>query len=311
MARSKSSFQIGLEYYPVKAIFQLIAALPSCWAEVLCHRMLRLLLFFLRKRRSLVDGNIAASFPDLSLLERQHLLDNSLGYLAKGITVFVRIPRWKNLNPPWLIPHNPHYLEEALARGQGVLCFTAHFGCWEMMANDVLKRFPHVAIAYRSLDNPRLDRLVADVRSSRGGFLIPRQHLLRQGIRLLKANGILGILIDQNYAPGGVFVDFFGRLAATVPVTSILARRTGATVLPVHNRWIGEELHIFWEAPFELSTQTDSRQAVAEDTAVMTQTVERWVREDPAQWLWLHNRWKRQPKEGEQIFRVQPDSLVQ
>lgn len=303
MARSKTPLQIRLEYYPIRALWRLLLLLPDRWAETACYAVLKGLMFFISKRRALVDQNLAASFPQLTKGDRRRIFQESLQNLAKGITVFVRMPRWKKQPPPWLIHHDLRHIEESIARGRGTLCFTAHYACWELMAYDVMRRYRHVAIVYRELDNPRLERLVAGVRTAAGGTGIPRQHLLRQGIKFLRTNGVIGFLVDQNFAPGGVFVDFFGRLAATVPVLSVLARRTGSTIIPVHSRWIGKELHVFWEAPLALSARPELDLATAEDTAVMTKTVEKWIREDPAQWLWLHNRWKRRPREGDLIFR--------
>jgi KDO2-lipid IV(A) lauroyltransferase len=111
----------------------------------------------------------------------------------------------------------------------------------------------------------------------------------------MKQNGVLGILVDQNFAAEGVFVNFLGKLASTTPLVSILARRTGAIVLPVHNHWDGRHLRIIWEKPMPLSREADVKRAIQEDTQTMTDYVERWIREDPGQWLWMHNRWKRQP----------------
>ncbi len=303
MARSKTPLQIRLEYYPIRVLWCILLWLPRPWSEAICRAVLKLVMVFIPKRRALVEESLAASFPELDPAARAQIFKGSLENLAKGIPVFVRMPQWKKNPPSWLIHHDIHHIEESIKRGKGTLCFTAHYGCWELMAYDVMRRYQHVGIVYRELDNPWIEKLVVNVRTAAGGIGIPRQHLLRQGIKFLRDNGVIGFLIDQNFAPGGVFVDFFGRLAATVPVISILARRTGATILPVHNRWIGDKLHVFWEPPLVLSTKPMIEQSTAEDTAVMTKTVERWIREDPSQWLWLHNRWKRRPKDGELIYK--------
>jgi KDO2-lipid IV(A) lauroyltransferase len=174
-------------------------------------------------------------------------------------------------------------------------------GCWEIMSSYVMHQGIDVAAVYRPLDNPKIDALVTHLRCSAGGFMIDRRKVIREGLRFLRANGLLGVLIDQNFAGGGVFVDFFGRLAATTPLVSILARRTGSVVLPMHNWWEGDVLHLKWDPPFELSRRPDTDAAIAEDTQRMTTVVEGWIREKPGQWLWLHNRWKRQPQPGERI----------
>ena len=67
----------------------------------------------------------------------------------------------------------------------------------------------------------------------------------------------------------------------------------------MHSWWEKDELFMRWDAPFELSRNPNAELAIAEDTQRMTKVVEGWIRERPGQWLWLHNRWKRQPQAGE------------
>ena len=302
MARSKSTFVINIEYYLVRGLATLLGLLPERWAQSLAYVTLRCVLFFIPKRRELMRSNIARAFPDLRSRQHKAIARESLANLARGTAMFVRMPQiLSRKDPPWLHIEGVTYLEKALQAGKGALPITAHYGFWELMSSWTLKSYPKVAAVYRPLDNPRIDTFVKEIRCSGGGSMMDRRDVLRQALRWLKQNGVLGFLIDQNFAAGGVFVNFFGRPAATTPAISILARRTGAAILPVHNRWEGKTLRIIWEKPLVLSRHTDPERAVAEDTQAMTSIVERWVREEPGQWLWLHNRWKRQALPGEEI----------
>lgn len=129
-------------------------------------------------------------------------------------------------------------------------------------------------------DNPRIDAYIKHLRSSAGGTMIERRNVLKESMRLLKRNQLIGFLVDQNFAAGGVFVDFFGRLAATTPILSVLARRTGATILHTHNRWVGNSMKIYWGEVPPLSTNPNTDMAIAEDTYVMTKIVEGWIRKN-------------------------------
>ena len=187
------------------------------------------------------------------------------------------------------------HIEAAYRRGQGMITFTAHYGCWELMAVYVTQRFPRVSMLVRPLDNPRLDALATGVRRAGGGGVIDSARAFQEGLRGLRQNGILGILVDQNFYKGGVFVDFFGRPAATSTLAPILARRSGCALLPMHNVWRNGRIRILCEPPLTLSAHRDVSRAVREDTQAVARRVEAWIREDPSQWLWLHNRWKRRP----------------
>ncbi len=287
-----------LEYYPLRALLFILAYLPYSWSRRICHLFLQALLAILSKRRHLMDSQIGQCFPELKPAEREQLARHSIAQLAQGLATFARIPRLARGGfQEGVEVEGFEHLDEAYQKGKGMITFTAHYGCWELMAVYVTAKYPRVSMVVRPLDNPRLDALVTAVRGSGGGGVIDSSRVFRDGLRLLRANGILGVLVDQNFYKGGVFVDFFGRKAATSTLVPILARRTGCAVLPMHNVWVGDKIRIVCEPPLTLSSNPDANEAIYEDTQTLTAFVERWVREDPSQWLWLHNRWKRRPED--------------
>jgi Kdo2-lipid IVA lauroyltransferase/acyltransferase len=149
-------------------------------------------------------------------------------------------------------------------------------------------------VIYRVLDNTLLEALVKQVRTSAGNIFQPKEWALRPMLRLLKDNGIIGILIDQNVDwDEGDFVEFFGRPACTTNGLALMALRTGAPVMPVflirtedrrYRMVIGDEVKI---------VDTHDRQADMQDnTQRFTRIIEDMVRRYPDHWLWLHQRWK-------------------
>lgn len=304
VARKKSFFATQAEYYFLKSFLIVLQRIPFQWSRALCRFVIHGFLWILPKRRRLIDSQIAASFPEASALDRERIAKGSVNNLADGVATFSRIPSLGlDVLPEWVETEGFEHVEEAYRQGRGMITFTAHMGCWELMAVYVTRRYPRVSMVVRPLDNPRLNALVTSVRASGGGGVIDSHFVLKEGMRLLRANGILGILMDQNFYKGGVFVDFLGRPAATTTLVPLLARRTGCAVLPMHNIWRNGKIVIRCEAPVVLSDAPDSSEAIAQDTQRLTEIIERWVREDPAQWLWLHNRWKRRPQPGERIYQ--------
>jgi len=262
----------------------------------MCRGLLSAVLFILPKRRRLIQEQIQSSFPERTPHQCKEIAGKSMDNLAAGLTMFARIPLMTGeMMEKKVETVGFEHIREAFQRGKGMITFTAHYGCWELMAIYVTRIYPRVSMVVRPLDNSRLDALVTGVRSSGGGGVIDSRHVFKDGLRLLRNNGILGILIDQNFYKGGVFVDFFGRPAATSTLVPIMARRTGCAVLPMHNVWTGKKIRIICEPPVKLSDHSDPHIAVQEDTQKLTSIVEGWIRQDPGQWLWLHNRWKRAP----------------
>jgi KDO2-lipid IV(A) lauroyltransferase len=304
VARTKSRFAIQAEFYSLRTLFLFLQVLPFDWSRRITRAILHSLLQCLPQRRQLIKAQLAACFPEKSEASIQQLAEQSINTLADGVAAFPRIPRMtQETMPEWVETEGFEHIDEAFRQGRGMITFTAHMGCWELMAVYVTQRYPRVAMVVRPLDNPLLDSMITGVRASGGGGVIDSHRVLKEGMRLLRANGVLGVLIDQNFYKGGVFVDFFGRPAATTTLVPLLARRTGCAVLPMHNVWRNGKIHIRCEAPISLSQAENPEHAIAEDTQQLTTIVERWIREDPEQWLWLHNRWKRSPQAGERIFR--------
>ena len=303
MAHNKSDLEFRLEYAVVLVLWRLLQSMRLPRAERLCYRLLRLILALMPKRRQLMDDNLAACFPEKSAAERARIADESLHNLARGIASYPYIPALCNQNlAEWGSFEGAERLSEGLKKGKGVICFTAHYGFWEMMAIYVTHLHVKVSMIARRMDNPYLDRLITSIRSSSGGSVIHHRKALKESLAFLRDNRILGILIDQNFYKGGVFVNFFGRPAATTSIVSLLARRTGSVVLPMHNVWDNGKIRLICEPPITLSTHPDPEQAMAEDTQLMTSYVEKWIREDPTQWLWLHNRWKRKPEPEDHVY---------
>ena len=302
-SRHKSALAIQAEYVPLRILWSILRALPYAVSRIFCRGLIRGILQCIPKRRRLLISQISACFPNQSGSAVKNIAYRSIDCLADGLATFARIPQLSRQDMDRLVVlHGFEHVENAFRQGRGMITFTAHYGCWELMAVYVTRLYPRVSMLVRPLDNPRLDALVAEVRGSGGGGVIDSRRVFRDGVALLRANGILGILVDQNFHKGGVFVDFFGRPAATSTLVPILARRTGCAVLPMHNFWREGKLHIVCEPPLVLSTVPNSSQAIAQDTQQITSIVEHWIREDPSQWLWLHNRWKRQPQPGDPIY---------
>jgi Kdo2-lipid IVA lauroyltransferase/acyltransferase len=297
MARSKSSITIQVEYNFFRGLLRILRILPISLSRQVSLALLNVILFFIPKRRRLIQKQLEDSFPNLTPAQCREFAKQSVYNLARLMAIYPRIASMTDAEMEKTVEiEGFEHIREAFRKGKGMITFTAHYGCWELMAIYVTRLYPKIAMVVRPLDNPLLDAMVSAVRGSGGGGVIDSRRVFKDGLRLLRDNGILGVLIDQNFYKGGVFVVFFGRPAATNTLVPILARRTGCAVLPMHNVWKGNKIRIICEAPVTLSANPDSQAAIVEDTQKLTSIVEGWVRRDPGQWMWLHHRWKRAPE---------------
>ena len=184
----------------------------------------------------------------------------------------------------------------ALAQGKGILFCTGHFGFWEQQALAHALKFEPMAVMARPLDNPKLHDLLEGIRTSNGNDVVYRRGAVRKALRLLADGKGVGILIDQHMtSPDAIYVDFFGRPAATTSTLAALAIRTGAPVIPLFAFPLpGGRYRMIYEHPVA-PPPTDSPDAVREFTQRCTDVLEMHVRRHPELWLWMHRRWRDAP----------------
>jgi KDO2-lipid IV(A) lauroyltransferase len=188
------------------------------------------------------------------------------------------------------------HFRTAAAQGRGVLILTAHYGNWELLAAaHGLTGLP-LSIVMRPLDHPLLDDLAARFRRRSGAELIIKRQAVREVLQALRRQRMVGVLLDQNATRAeGVFVPFFGVPASTSKGLAVLALRTGAPVVPVFLRRDPDGRHCMdVGAPIPPPADGD----VVAYTATFNQVLEATIRRAPEQWLWMHARWRTQPREA-------------
>lgn len=188
------------------------------------------------------------------------------------------------------------HLEAAAAGGRGVLVMGAHLGSWEVVALAIGALRAPLASVGRAADNPFVDRELQRLRTRFDNVSLDKHGAVRRMLRTLAQGGQVGLLIDQRVRPAdGIAVPFFGRPAWTSPLLARLALRTGAPIVPAFgDHRPGGRYRVWFEPPIAASG-AESDAAVAELTRRCLAEVEAAVRRAPAQWLWLHERWKGAP----------------
>ncbi len=189
------------------------------------------------------------------------------------------------------------HLRAALENGKGVVVVTGHVGNWESHGVVHGTLFGPMGVVARPLDNPELDRRLCHFRERTGNQVIYKRRALIQVLRTLREGRAVAILIDQNVQEeDGIFVEFFGRPAATTTVVAALALKTGSALVPARTTLQPDgRYRAVYEPPLELQATGDRAADIAAITQALTRRIEAWVRETPEQWLWIHRRWKTQP----------------
>ena len=253
-----------------------------------------------RRHLRIAEDNLARAFPDWDAARRRATALGVYGHFGRVLLDILWMARREREEILRLVDvTGAEHLEAARAAGRGALLVTAHIGNWELhgLAHGWL--FGPIGVVARPLDNPALDARLCDFRRRPGNTVIYKQRALPQVIRLLRENRAVAFVIDQNVQAGdGVFVDFFGRPAATTTVAAALALKTGCALIPAYAE-LGEDgrYHLTYEPPLVVPPAGERAADLQRLTQQLTSVIEGWVRRRPEQWLWLHRRWKTQPAE--------------
>ena len=106
----------------------------------------------------------------------------------------------------------------------------------------------------------------------------------------------VGMLIDQAVHPSeGVLVNFIGRPAWTMRLPALIARKSGAPLVPVFIHREGTANIVTIHPEYQPSCAEDPDVCGVEDVEGLTRYIEEYVIEHPSQWYWIHKRWKRAP----------------
>ena len=183
---------------------------------------------------------------------------------------------------------------EAAAKGRGVIVITGHCGNWELAALTLGVKVAPISGVVRPQNNPYLNRMVEKIRARYVNGFIYKKGALKSILTCLKKEGMVGILIDQAVIRDeGFIINFLGRGAWTTKMPALIAKKTGAPVIPVFmsREGAGHVMTIYPEVA--LNREEKSESALKEDTQRLSSYVDEYIKEHPTEWLWIHRRWKR------------------
>ena len=300
----RSAARNGSELAAFRLGAGLLALLPRRAAARVGAAAVRLYARLGSSRRRILLENLRAAFPEKSDAEIHRLARASAGWLGTAFVEFLQVSGMSEseIRERVRVVGEENYLA-ARARGHGVFLLSAHFGGWELGAIRAGLIAGPIAPVVRPLDNPYLERELARRRTRFGNRLIAKRDAARDILRAMRDGETVAILVDQNVLPGeGVFVPFFGRLAATTPALALFQLKTDAAVVPAFVWPEGDgRYRLDLGSPILAdefrSDALDRDESVRRLTARYMEVTEAVVRGKPEAWLWMHNRWRTRPVE--------------
>lgn len=293
MAQKKSWLQIRAEYALAAPLVWALRVFPLSASNVLARATARLLDLSVPKLRRTGLKNLGFAFPQLDTRQHNRIIDGVFQTIARMLVALARFPSFDRTNiSEWIGYEGLENYSEAKREGRGILVATAHLGNWELSAFAHALMTEPMNILVRALDNPLIDGVVEERRTSSGNRLLSKKDAARAVLKALKNNEAVGILIDQNTSVSeGVFINFFGKQACAGSAFAKLAHHSNAVVIPGFALWNdATERYVLRFYP-RIPMTGD----VEADTQRIHSVFEQIIRESPDQWMWIHRRWKTRP----------------
>lgn len=275
------------------AAMWLVAQLPLGWQWRMGKVIGELAWRFIPQRRHITETNIRACFPELSDNEQRALVrkafhSNGIGLLEIGVAWFRNASDFMNMTQV----HGLEYLDKARSRGKGVMLLGGHFSTLDL-GGSLVTEVIEADVMQRDHNNALMNAVMTRARQRRYGAALDSKDL-RGLLKRLKANRTVWYATDQDYGRKAiVFAPFFGIPAASITATSRIAERSGCAVVPFsHFRRDDKPGYDIYFHP--ALTNFPSGDDLA-DATLVNQTIEREIRRQPDQYLWMHRRFKTRP----------------
>lgn len=232
--------------------------------------------------------NLEIAFPEKSFEEREQIIIDMWENLGRVGAEYAHLD--KILNNIEVVGQDN--IEEGVNSGKPLIFISAHIGNWEV-GSSVLRKFgADVKAVYRKPNNVGVEKLLQKCRSyGAEGSIAKGADGARQIVSLLKAKGKLGMLLDQKLNEG-IAVPFFGKDAMTAPAVAHFAYKFDCLLYPIHVvRTKGANFKVIIYPKMELPQMGNREKDIYESMKEINHIMEDWIRENPAQWLWIHRRW--------------------
>ena len=249
-------------------------------------------------RRRIARRNLEVCFPEWSSDAREQVVRRNFMYSGRGIMEIAL--GWYGGSGIDRIPctfQGEEHLHAAREDGRPIIFLSAHFLCVELAARLLGNRVNVAAIYKPMTKKPVLDNAMRSARLRNVAGALPRDDI-RGIVRTARRGTAVWYAGDQDYGlRHSVFAPFFGHPAATINALSRLTRMAGAQVIPLffNVKEDGSGYEIRFEPPLDDFPTGDEVQ----DATCMNQLVEGAIRRHPAQYLWIHRRFKRVPEPGQ------------
>lgn len=296
-AKKRHSPSHRAEFALARALEQAVSVLPEAAADRFGARIGRAL-HRLGIRREIVDENLRIAFSEKSTDWREKTRVGAYEHLGREAAAMLRLSKLDaRAVIARTVTHGWDELQDALSLGRGVILVTGHYGNWEIAGATVASRGVPIGAIVRRQGNRLVDERLQQLRRNLGVETIYQGQAPSRVPRILRSNGVVGIVGDQDARRSGIFVPFFGKPASTHRGPALFAIRLGAPVFScIARRLPGADVRYEVRGKrVDFEPTGDVEEDVHALTSQLARNLEEEVRAAPEQYFWFHKRWKTRP----------------
>ncbi len=276
------------------AFFRVLALLPRFIILFFSDVLFLILYYLVGYRKKVALNNISRSFPSYSNKQISKIIRKFYRHLAdvmveSAASQYYSLRRLKKMYSFV----NPEIVEKYFKEGRSIILATAHYNNWEW-AVPLSFTVPHIVLAvYKPLKNKYFDKSMRKIRGRFGARTVPMKQIGRE---LFNSHNkgeltLTGMVADQRPIKQHIqyWTDLLGQKTPVFLGSEKLAKKFDAVVLYMKTSKIKRGVYT---AEFELITDAPKEMKQHEITVRQFSILEEMVREEPAYWLWTHDRWK-------------------
>lgn len=284
-----SSFFSALNLLPLNLRIKSIAACLKLYALVV------------PSYRAVSFRNLKLAFPDLASDKLERIYQKNFSMLALALVDFARLHK---IDKAWVeqhvkFPYFERYQElKENHPERPIIIATGHLGSFELQAYLVAVLGYPISMVVRNFTVPSIEDWWRSRREATGNEVIDRKGALKKILKNLKNGKDVALLFDQNIRRDhAVFVDWFGRKAATTKALGMAAVRNNAIIVVSSLKYLGNDRYemvveeLNFDSIYADNTLTTD-QKILKITEVTTRSYEKMIRDFPEGWFWMHRRWK-------------------
>lgn len=291
------NLQYGLAYFGLNVSSLTVGLLGNNLRNRIAKSFADFGWFFAKKLKKIAVDNLQLAFGDKTKKEAEIIAKNCFEYLAESAWEMLAIIKKPSIIDSIVEIEGEEYLAAALEKKKGVIALTAHFGNFPLLMACLARRGYIVNCMMRRMRDEKINEYFEIRRhnlSVNSIYTKPQDVCIKQSIDALRRNEVLFVQLDQHFgASGAVKVNFFNRQAQTATGPLILALRTDAVILPLFIIRLANGKHkVIIEKPFIIERFDDYNKMLEVNIQKITDIIERYIIKYPAEWGWIHRRWK-------------------